>query len=392
MTYAAPTITSAGLTMPLYSDVLADLIELAKSIYGSDIYLGADSLDYQFISIFALKLTDAYNTTQLVYNNRSPATAIGSALDSIVKINGLARKAASYSTCEVVITGTPTTVITNGIVADVSGNQWSLPTPITIPSGGTMTVSATCNVIGAITATIGTITTISTPTSGWISVNNTVAAVAGLDTETDSTLRSRQAISTELPSQTLLGGTSAGIASISNVTRYKVYENDTAVTDSNGIPSHSICAVVEGGTDNDIANEIYYRKNVGCGTYGTTAVAITDPSYGTITTIQFYRPTYVPVYATISLHALNGYTSALGTEIIAAVAAYLNSLPVGEGVTMSAIGATAMTIVSDLKNPTFSIRAVVAGTSLESQTSSDIDILFNQLVSGAVGNVAVVLV
>jgi uncharacterized phage protein gp47/JayE len=392
LAYTAPTITAAGLTIPLYSDVLADLIELAKSIYGDDIYLGTDSLDYQFISIFALKLTDAYNTAQLIYSNRSPATAIGSALDAIVKINGLERKSASYSTCQVTLTGIYGTTITGGIVADVAGNSWSLPTPITIPIGSTLTVSATCQTLGAITATVGQISTISTPTQGWTSVTNLVPAVAGQSSEVDSQLRSRQAISTQLPSQSLLGGTIAGIASVADVARYKVYENDTGSTDSNGIPSHSICAVVEGGTDTDIASEIYYRKNGGCGTYGTTSVNISDPTYGTTTTIKFYRPTYVPIFATLGVHPLTGYTTANTTAIQTAVTNYLNSLAIGEELTISALWGVAMSTMPDLTNPVFSLKTVVAGTVIGSQTTSDIVIAFNSVTQGVTANVVVNLV
>lgn len=392
MAYTAPTITAAGLTIPLYSDVLADLIELAKSIYGDDIYLGTDSLDYQFISIFALKLTDAYNTAQLIYNNRSPATAIGSALDAIVKINGLKRKPASYSTCQVTLTGLYGTIITGGIVADVAGNLWSLPTPITIPIGGTLTVSATCQTLGAITATIGQIATISTPTQGWTSVTNSVPAAAGQATEVDSQLRSRQAISTQLPSRSLLGGTIAGIASVADVVRYKVYENDTSLTDSDGIPSHSICAVVEGGTDNDIANEIYYRKNGGCGTYGTTSVSIADPIYETTTVISFYHPTYVPIFTTLGVHPLAGYTTANTAAIQTAITNYLNSLAIGEELTISALWGIAMATMSDLTNPIFSLKTVVAGTAIGAQTTDDITIAFNEVTQGITANVVVNLV
>jgi uncharacterized phage protein gp47/JayE len=392
LSYTAPTITSAGLTIPLYSDVLADLIELAKSIYGDDIYLGQDSLDYQFISIFALKLTDAYNTAQLIYNNRSPSTAIGSALDGIVKINGLERKSASYSTCQVTLTGTYGTTITGGIVADVAGNSWSLPTPITIPIGGTLTVSATCQTLGAITATIGQISTISTPTQGWTSVTNSIPAVAGQAAEVDSQLRSRQAISTQLPSQSLLGGTIAGIAGIADVVRYKVYENDTDATDSNGIPSHSICVVVEGGTDSDIASEIYYRKNGGCGVYGTTSINVADPTYDTTTTIKFYRPTYVPIFATLGVHPLAGYTTANTTAIQTAITNYLNSLAIGEELTISALWGVAMATMPDMTNPVFSLKTVVAGTAIGSQTTSDIVIAFNAVTQGVTANVVINLV
>ena len=56
------------------------------------------------------------NAIELSYNSRSPLTAIGSGLDAIIKLNGLSRKAASYSTCQITLTGTAETIITSGVV------------------------------------------------------------------------------------------------------------------------------------------------------------------------------------------------------------------------------------------------------------------------------------
>jgi hypothetical protein len=84
--YFPPFIDSAGLHIPIYSDILADLIAQTQQIFGADIYLGIDSQDYQFLSILALKQNDTLQAIQLAYNNRSPVSAIGSALDGLVKI------------------------------------------------------------------------------------------------------------------------------------------------------------------------------------------------------------------------------------------------------------------------------------------------------------------
>ena len=82
--------------------------------------------------------------------------------------------------------------------------------------------------------------------------------------------------STAQPSQTVLIGIEGAIARITGVTRYKVYENDTSQADSNGLPPRSITCVVEGGSDQDIANSIYLKKTPGCYTNGTTAIQVTD--------------------------------------------------------------------------------------------------------------------
>ena len=116
MSYTAPYIDAAGLHIPSYTDIRDDLVETFKSIYGQDIYLDNDSQDYQMISAFALKTYDTMQLLQIVYNNHSPKTAVGTGLDSLVKLNGIRRKEASYSTCVLTITGTVGTEIAAGIV------------------------------------------------------------------------------------------------------------------------------------------------------------------------------------------------------------------------------------------------------------------------------------
>jgi hypothetical protein len=68
MSYVAPTINVSGFHMPTYNDVLTDLIEIKKAIYGSDIYLGIDSTDYQELSMFAAKIVDTLSAMELAYN------------------------------------------------------------------------------------------------------------------------------------------------------------------------------------------------------------------------------------------------------------------------------------------------------------------------------------
>jgi len=358
--YTRPYIDSSGLHVPVYADILAAIITDVEGLYGSDIYLENDSADYQLLSIFALKIHDAMQAIQLAYNSRSPVSAVGAAFDSIVKLNGIRRKTPSFSTCQVTLTGTSGAVITNGIVQDLSGYRWKLPATVTIGPATTVTVTATCETIGAINAAIGDISQIVTPTSGWTSVTNAVEAVAGQPVETDAELRSRQAISTELPSHSMFTGTVAAVANVSGVTRYKGYENNTNLEDDNGIPGHTISMVVEGGEDDDVAYAIYANKSGGCGTYGTTVTAVLDPYYGLTIDINFYRPTYVDIYLSLTITPLTGYTSAIADDIKEALAEYLDTLEIGEDLTLSALYAVAMG-VTDIQKPAFSITALTAG-------------------------------
>ncbi|MDM6887019.1 hypothetical protein QUG71_24420, partial [Enterobacter asburiae] len=69
----------------------------------------------------------------------------------------------------------------------------------------------------------------------------------------------------------------------------------TDTTDSNGLPQHSICAVVEGGDATEIATVLSKKKDQGTFTFGTTAVDITG-KYGEPKTIRFSRPTIVNIF------------------------------------------------------------------------------------------------
>ena len=393
MAYFAPYIDASGMHIPSYYDIVDDLVNEAKKIFGDDVYLENDSMDYEYISVIALKMYDTLSSVMYAYNSRSPVTAIGSGLDAVVKINGLKRKTASYSTCIVTVTGTPQTVIKAGEVQDIAGNKWSLPENITIPESGEIDVTAVCTTIGAIGALIGDINKIATPQLGWISVNNSVKAIEGQPVETDAELRARQAVSTALPSQTLLEGTIAGIISVEGVTRQRVYENDTndnTVTENNpyGLPAHSITAVVEGGTDKDVAEQIYLRKSIGCYTNGTTKVEVIN-KYDITTPIRFYRPTYIPIYVTVNIKKYTGYTDNIPNIIKNNIIDYLNSLNIGDDLSVSLLWNAALTANPVLTSPIFSVLNLIAGKNSVEQNTTDIEINFNEVVQGNIENIIV---
>lgn len=357
MAYFAPYIDEAGLHVPSYSDILSYLVGQAQSIFGTDIYLDDDSQDYQYLSSIASSLSDAMGLCQLAVNNQSPQTATGAGLASIVKLNGLQAKAATYSTCPVVLTGAPGTTINSGIVQDVSGYKWDLPASVTIPAEGSITATATCETSGAITAAIGDISRIVNGQYNWYAVINNVAATPGIAAETDQQLRARQFVSVELPSQTPLDGTIAAIAAVDGVTRSKVYENATNSTDTNGIPAYSIAPVVEGGADSDVATSIATHKTIGCGTYGSTQIALPD-NYSISGNTSFSRPTYAVIAVAITVVPLAGYTQAVQNQMIANIQNYLNTMQIGTSVQASALYLPALTAMANIGSPSFTISSL----------------------------------
>lgn len=378
ITSPAPVISSTGISAPSFDDVLAYLQAQYRGIYGADVYLEPDSQDGQFIAVIAQAISDTNAACIQIYNSMSPATGQGAALSNNVKINGIARLIASYSTVDLLITGQTGTTINHGVVQDSNGVRWSLPDSVTIPPAGQITVTATCQSIGAIEAAAGTVTTIRTPTLGWQSVTNPSDAAPGAPVESDADLRYRQTVSTALPSLTVLDGTVGAVASITGVSRVRAYENDTNATDANGIPSHSISLVVEGGDATAIATAIANKKTPGTGTYGTTSVTVTD-IYGRPIAIKFYRPTSRAITVAISLKALSGYSSTIGASVQQAVSDYINSVDIGGGTSGTVEWADAITAANSVPNSnTFKLTSLTL-TGPGGAGSPDVPLAFNEV-------------
>lgn len=386
ITTTAPTISSTGISAPTYADVLAYLQAQYQSIYGADIYLGNDSQDGQFLAVIAAAINDANAAAIAIYNSFSPATGQGAALSSNVKINGIAREVPSYSTVALTITGQAFAVINNGVAKDASGNRWLLPSTVTIPIGGSTTVTATCEAVGAVAAPIGTVTGIATPTLGWQAVTNAAAATPGAPVESDAALRFRQSISTALPSLTVLDGIVGAVAGLAGVTRYAAYENDTDSTDVNGIPGHNLSMIVEGGDVLAIAAAIAAKKPPGTPTYGTTSQTVID-TYGNVIPIKFYRPTEVAIAAAITIKGLAGYNADIGAQLVGAVAAYINALKIGASVLLTRLYLPA-NLSGNINGMTFEVTGLAISKKPATPTSADVTIAFNEVASCAVSDIA----
>lgn len=375
------TVTAEGSSAPDYQTILDTLTSYFQQIYGSDAYLEPDSKDGQMVALVALAIHDANNTAISVYNCFSPATGYGAALTSNVKINGIARKGTTNSTVDLLLTGTAGTTITNGTVKDTNNVIWRLPDSVVVGVDGTVTATAICSKSGAVAAPAGTITTINTPTRGWTSVSNPAAATVGAPAETDAELRIRQGQSVAIPSITPFEGVDGAIANIAGVTRHKLYENDTGKTDGNGLPPHSISAIVDGGDVTEIARTIRGNKGQGGRTWGKTSVTVPD-KYGNPHIISFSRPTDVPVYGKITLTVFAGYTSQIGVQIQQAVADYINRLMIGDQVLLSRIYSPAnLGVISGGNARYYDIQELLIGKSPEAVAAANINIAYDESAS-----------
>lgn len=396
MPYFAPFIDASGLNICTYQDVEDYFVAAAKATFGDDIVLDASSQDFQDIAARAQAYYDALLGAQKTYNDRSPTTATGAGLASLVSLNGLVKGVPTFSIVPLTLTGTPFTLVTNGVVADIFGNNWILPASVTIGSGGTVTATATCETAGAISATVDQIILIQTPTAGWTSVTNLSAATPGQPIETDSALQGRQAASVANPSQALTTGIKGGVLAVTSVLDAQIYENDLGdpVTQVEGVagnfPAHSITLVVDGGADLDVANAIALRKTPGCYTDGDVSV-VTYDTYGVPKTIRFYRPDDQTIDIAITVKTHNGYNSSIAASIKSAVAAYINSLTSSQAVYISEVNAAAMAVNTNPRAPFFSIPSggITMAINPASLTAADIIMNFKQKAVTTTANITI---
>jgi hypothetical protein len=393
----ACTVSATGISSPPYSDIYASLQASFQGLYGSDSYLDPDSQDGQMLAILAQAQSDSNNATISTYNNFSPATAQGTGLSSVVKINGIARDVPTFSQVAVNIVGQAGTQIGNGSVLDQNGNQWNLDfTLLIIPDGGAITTTVTCATPGAITADANTIVQINTPTAGWQSVTNPVAATPGAPVETDAALRQRQSQSTALPALTVSDALEGQLLSLAGVLAALVFENPTGSVDADDLPAHSIAAVVDGGDANVIAETVANQKNPGCATFGTTSEVVLN-SQGLPIDINFSFAALTHIKVNITIKALAGYSSLVATYIAQALSAYTASLGIAavnsdrtvmytalfSPAKLNGDAATSGTGLAqtqlDVFSRTFNITAMTTAKDSGAFQQLDIDVAYNQL-------------
>lgn len=381
-------IDEAGFHLADFEDFLAFNQDAFRQIYGQDVNLDADTQDGQWVTHIAQTQYDIASLCAATFNRFSPSTAEGDALRRQIKINGIKANPATHSTVDVVIVGDEGTVITNGKVRDGAGNLWSLPETVTIPASGQITVTATADDDGPIEAAAGAVSRIATPTDGWISVSNPSVAVPGKEAQSDAELRILQTNSTAQPSQSILQGIQGELLSLDGVTRLRMYENDTSETDDNGIPSHSICAVVEGGDSNEIAEVLRRRKTAGTGTFGTTSIVLTDSAMMPIT-IKFFRPTVVPVKVKVTIDPLVGYASTYADELKQQVCDYINSLGIGSTLYLSKLYVPA-NLENNPNDSTYDIVSIETAEGVGEFSAQNIATEFNEVLQCDLEDIEVV--
>jgi uncharacterized phage protein gp47/JayE len=301
-------LTGDGLTIQTLAEIQEELKVVYRQAFGNNVNLLPKSIFGQQIGIAAEREAVVQNTMLDIFKSWNPLTASGIPLDIIAELAGTERLAATRSTIDSGrITGTTGTVIDNGkkVKLDATTTEWQIINgPYTIPVSGTLdNVELEAVNTGPLTAvaTGPSGWTIVTPVVGWTDFENPTDAELGRDLETDAEFRVRRIRELASAGRASLPAITANLSQVDGVTFARTYENTTLVTDGDGIPGKAINAVVEGGTDQDVADELFASKAAGIEAYGTDVTATVIDDEGNSHTIKFDRVSTVNIWIKCTL-------------------------------------------------------------------------------------------
>lgn len=306
-------ITSTGFVAKTLEVIRAELEAEVRAAFGDDTNTSSASVMGQLIGIFATKTREVWELAEAAYEGQYPDSAIAASLTMLAALTGTQRRAATKSTVEATVNVNPGTYLPGTLIASVLNYPDRRFTNIdTVANSGMSAANVTditfeCEDAGIVLANAGTLTVIAQAVVGWNSITNPLDATVGEEEESDADLRTRRELELAGAGSTTADAIRSDILrEVTGVISCTVLENDTDDTDVNGLPPHSVEAIVLGpdGYDADddqaVADQIWASKAGGIRAYGSTSKVVTD-SQGFTHTVAFTRPTDVDVYLEFDL-------------------------------------------------------------------------------------------
>lgn len=313
-------VTSNGLTVKSYNELLAEIQTTMNSIYatdGNEINFDSSTPDGQFTNILTQMGSDIRDFATSIYNSFNPDNCQGAVQDSRYAINFLTRKSGTFTIQNINVTLDRTVTLTGldgeannpqavggFVVSDGSSDGvWYLLDTVT-KTAGTYSLAFRSKNYGVYSPTIGTINTMVTIVPGVTSVNNSVAPTTlGRQQEADSDFKIRRSKSTVRPGQNNIDALYAEIMNLDGVTDCLTWVNNTSTTDSTGTAPYTVWVIVEGGSNADIGSAIY-QYSCGLATRGATSVNNYSIA-GQLFETKFDRANPVPLYIRFDYQTVN---------------------------------------------------------------------------------------
>lgn len=303
--------TPAGLVIPAETDILAGVQADMNAAFGGGLNPGLETPQGQLASSQAAVIGDKNNEVALIVNQVDPQYSADRFQDAIGRIYFLTRKPATPTAVTATLGGIAGTVIPAGTFAqDTDGNTYALSGDATIGISGTVDADFQNVQTGPIPCAAGTLTSVYQAIPGWDTITNAADGTMGQDVESRADFEYRRRNSVALNGKGTPQAIYAEVFALADVLDVYVKDNpsgDTVLVGSTDYPMlpHSVYVAVVGGTDVDIAEAIWRKKDTGCDYNGNTSVTVTDdsgynypqPTY----VVKFERPAALPVKFAVTL-------------------------------------------------------------------------------------------
>lgn len=425
-------ITENGFLIETLDEIRTSLIARLQARWGNQVKFTDTNAAGHLVGVMAERYADLQQLLEAVYRSFSRETATGDGLRAIGMLTGTEPRGEFPSAAELWLTGTAGTLIPVGRQAEsddgvifatdadatlAAATAWSASTGVvvgavrtnggnvylctasgvTAGSGGPLTEAdsitdntATWRYVGAgvayavataaatepgpLQALSGEITAIRTPVSGWESVRNILDADLGAFAESDESFRLRAQYELAGAGSHTVDAIRADLLRVPGVTSVRVLNNVTDET-VDGMPPHTVEALVLGGADADIA-ALLFEVGIGLGyaSFGNVSATVKN-AMGSDVIVSFSRPEEVDIYVEVDLvYDANAYPADGDEATKVAIVTWGDAQDTGKNAVASAIGAQVFGIAGVLD-----VSAVRIGLASSPTTSTTIDISLRQL-------------
>lgn len=394
-------LTLLGLVIKSLPVIRAEIDAAIQARLGN-VPLGDRTLLGIYDGVFADRESSLWQLLQVLDSCLNPDKATGKSLDAICLLTGTLRPQASFSSATLILGGDPATLVpaTTQIKTASTAVVFGTTTDVTLALAPVWTVSTVYNIgdivysnivgtdslyicllsvsgstppnadgthwlqvgngtafslvnalallTGPSEAAAGDLTSIVSGITGWDTAYNQSDAQIGRNIATDEELRLLREAELASPGTSPVDAIRSDLLELANVTTVTVFENTDDTTNVDGMPPHSVEALVEGGADQDIFDRLLASVAAGIATTGTVTGASFD-STEISHVMKFSRPTSVPIYADIAviydvrLFPVDGFA-----QIQTAITDAGNALGAGYNAVSSAVVAACFTIAGVL--------------------------------------------
>jgi len=326
-------VTATGFVPKPRAVILAELQDAALLQYGPDTDTSSDSVLGIELGLMADAVAGVWEQAYLAYCQAYPDGATGASFAAIARFTACDRLQPQSSLIDVVLDGTPGTIVPIGTVFSAGPGTHAAETTsvVTLVSGGVSTRVKAVET-GPLPFYAGYLTTIDTPVAGLLSVSQPLDAVyVGSDLEAEVAWRARRETSLRGIGGASVDGIRARVLAVKptgSVGDCYVYNNDDDATDSDGLPGHSFEVVASHVDDSlaqqqAIADAILAAKPAGIRSHGTRELTARD-SGGVLRTVRYTRPYDLDIYVSVAVRT-DG-TEPSSAAVVAAVKAKIISL------------------------------------------------------------------